>query len=168
MSWINDDFDKIIEKMFKRFGMDPTMDPDDPNVRTWSYGYTMTTGPDGKPVVSEFGTGLPQAGLPQAGFTLDEPNMETLSQVDIDRENGRVRLLVEMPGVTKESIKIKATDNRVRISAGNETKDYDTEIPLDAEVDPSSAKAAYNNGVLDLTLKLVKAPEDEGVDVKVE
>jgi len=168
MSWINDDFDKIIEKMFKRFGMDPTMDPDDPNVRTWSYGYTMTMGPDGKPVVSEFGTGLPQAGLPQAGFTLDEPTMETLSQVDIDRENGRVRLLVEMPGVTKESIKIKATDNRVRISAGNETKDYDTEIPIDAEVDPNSAKATYNNGVLDLTLKLVKAPEEDGVDVKVE
>lgn len=164
MSWINDDFDKIIDRMLKRFAMDPTIDPNDPNVKTWSYGYTMTTGPDGKPVVREFGTGLPQT-----GFTLDEPTtMETLSQVDVDRENGRVRLLVEMPGVTKESIRIKATENRVRISAGNETKDYDTEIPIDAEVDPGSAKATYNNGVLDLTFKLVKAPEDDGVDVKVE
>ena len=164
MSWINDDFDKIIERMFKRFGMDPTIDPNDQNVKTWSYGYTMTMGPDGKPVVREFGTGLPQT-----GFTIEEPTtMETLSQVDVDRENGRVRLLVEMPGVAKESIKIKVTENRVRISAGNETKDYDTDIPLDAEVDPSSAKATYNNGVLDLTFKLVKAPEDDGVDVKVE
>ena len=164
MSWINDDFDKIIERMFKRFGMDPTIDPNDPNVKTWSYGYTMSMGPDGKPVVSEFGTGLPQT-----GFTLEEPTkMEILSQVDVDRENGRVRLLVEMPGVTKESIKIKATDNRVRISAGNETKDYDAEIPLDAEVDPDSAKATYNNGGLDLTFKLVKAPEDDGVDVNIE
>ena len=164
MSWINDDFDKIIERMFKRFGMDPTMDPNDQNVKTWSYGYTMTMGPDGKPIVREFGTGLPQT-----GFTLEEPTtMETLSQVDVDRENGRVRLLVEMPGVAKESIKIKVTENRVRISAGNETKDYDTDIPLDAEVDPNSAKATYNNGVLDLTFKLVKAPEDPGVDIKVE
>ena len=164
MSGINDDFDKIIDRMFKRFGVDPTMDPDDPNVRTWSYGYTMTMGPDGKPVVREFGTGLPQT-----GFTLEEPTtMETLSQIDVDRENGRVRLLVEMPGVSKDSIKIKATENRVRISAGNETKDYDAEIPLDAEVDPDSAKATYNNGVLDVTFKLVKAPEDDGVDVKVE
>lgn len=164
MSWINDDFDKIIERMFKRFGMDPTMDPNDQNVKTWSYGYTMTMGPDGKPIVREFGTGLPQT-----GFTLEEPTtMETLSQVDVDRENGRVRLLVEMPGVAKESIKIKVTENRVRISAGNETKDYDTDVPLDAEVDPNSAKATYNNGVLDLTFKLVKAPENPGVDVKVE
>jgi HSP20 family protein len=164
MSWINDDFDKIIERMFKRFGVDPTMDTDDPNVKTWNYGYTMTMGPDGKPVVREFGTGLPQT-----GFTLEEPTtMETLSQIDVDRENGRVRLLVEMPGVAKESIRIKATDSRVRISAGNETKDYDAEIPLDAEVDPDSAKATYNNGVLDVTFKLVKAPEDDGVDVKVE
>jgi HSP20 family protein len=164
MSWINDDFDKIIERMFKRFGMDPTIDPNDQNVKTWSYGYTTTMGPDGKPIVREFGTGLPQT-----GFTLEEPTtMETLSQVDVDRENGRVRLLVEMPGVTKESIKIKATESRVRISAGNETKDYDAEIPLNAEVDPDSAKATYNNGVLDLTFKLVKAPEDDGVDVKVE
>ena len=161
---MNDDFDKIIERMFKRFGMDPTIDPNDQNVKTWSYGYTMTMGPDGKPVVREFGTGFPQT-----GFTLEEPTpMETLSQVDVDRENGRVRLLVEMPGVAKESIKIKATENRVRISAGNETKDYDAEIPLDAEVDPDSAKATYNNGVLDLTFKLVKAPEDPGVDIKVE
>ena len=163
MSGINDDFEKIIERMFKRFGLDPTMDPNDPNVKTWSYGYTMTTGPDGKPVFREFGDGLPQT-----GFTLDQPTtMETLSQVDVDRENGRVRLLVEMPGVAKESIRIKATGSRVRISAGSETKDYDTEIPLEVEVDTGSAKATYNNGVLDVTFKLVEAPEDEGVDVEV-
>jgi len=164
MSWINDDFDKIIERMIKRLGVDPTMDPNDPNVKTWSYGYTMTTGPDGKPVIREFG-----GGLPQTGFTLEQPTtMETLSQVDVDRENSRVRILVEIPGVTKESIRIKATDSRVRISADNEHKDYDTEIPLDAVVDPGSAKATYNNGVLDVTFKLVEAPEDEGVDVEVE
>lgn len=164
MSWINDDFDKIIERMLKRFGMDQFIDPNDPNIKTWSYGYTMTMGPDGKPVVREFGSGFPQTKpIPAESMT-----METLSQVDVDRVNSLVRLLVEMPGVKKESIKIKAMDNRVRISAGNETKDYNSEIPLDVEVDPNSAKASYNNGVLDVTFKLVKVPEDDGVDVKVE
>ncbi|MBN2333992.1 Hsp20/alpha crystallin family protein [Candidatus Bathyarchaeota archaeon] len=175
MSWINDDFEKFVERIFKQFGVDPAINTGqgDPNVKTWSYGYSMTMGPDGKPVIREFGTGLPQTGFnlgePQTGFSLDEPQtMETLSQVDVDKENRRVRVLVEMPGVSKESIKVKATGAGVHISAGSETKDYETEVPLNVEVDPDSGKATYNNGVLDLTFTLVKAPEDDGVDVKVE
>jgi HSP20 family protein len=172
MSWINDDFEKIIERLFRQFGVDPATGPlnqGDPNVKSWYYGYTMTMGPDGKPVVREFGNGLPgQAwGLPVEAPQVEAPQTGPLTQVDVDRDQMKVRVLVEMPGVTKESIKVNATENMVRISAHHEHRDYDAEVPLNAKVDPASAKATYNNGVLDLSFDLVEAPKDDGVEVQV-
>jgi len=41
------------------------------------------------------------------------------------------------------------------------------EVPINAKVDPNSAKATYNNGVLDLSFDLVEAPREDGVDVPV-
>lgn len=172
MSWINDDFEKIIERLFRQFGANPAAGPlnqGDPNARSWYYGYTMTMGPDGKPVVREFGNGLPRQEwrLPMEAPQVEAPQTEPLTQVDVDRDQMKVRVLVEMPGVTKESIKVNATENSVRISAHHENKDYDVEAPLNAKVDPASAKATYNNGVLDLSFDLVEALKDDGVEVKV-
>lgn len=177
MSWINDDFEKIIERLFRQFGVDPaagSLSQGDPNVRSWYYGYTMTMGPDGKPVVREYGNRLPgQAwGLPVEVPQVEAPQVEVLqteplTQVDVNRAQMKVRVLVEMPGVTKESIKVNATENAVKISAHHERKDYDAEVPLNAKVDPASAKATYNNGVLDLSFDLVEAPKDSGVEVQV-
>lgn len=172
MSWINDDFEKIIERLFRQFGANPAvgpLNPGDPNVRSWYYGYTMTMGPDGKPVVREFGNGLPGQAweLPAEAPQVEAPQTEPLTQVDVNRDQMKVRVLVEMPGETKDSIKVNALENSVRISAHHEHKDYDKEIPLNAKVDPASAKATYNNGVLDLSFDLVEAPKDEGVEVLV-
>jgi HSP20 family protein len=72
-----------------------------------------------------------------------------------------------MPGFTKESIRITGTDNTLHLSGDNETRHIDTDIPLNAKVEPKSAKATYKNGVLDITLKLLEAPKGEGVDIKV-
>jgi HSP20 family protein len=172
MSWINDDFEKIIERLFRQFGANPAAGPlnqGDPNVRSWYYGYTMTMGPDGKPVVREFGNRLPgqEWGLPMETPQVEAPQTEPLTQVDVDRDQMKARVLVEMPGVTKESIKVNAMENSVRISAHYENKNYEMEVPLNAKVDPASAKATYNNGVLDLSFDLVEAPKDDGVQVKV-
>jgi len=170
MSWINDDFERFIQKIFRQWGVNPELNagPGDPNVKTWTYGYAMTMGPDGKPVIREWGTGLPgqetplgtpQPAIPQA--------VEPLTQVDCDAARMKARVLVEMPGVTKESIKVKATETAVRVTASHGGKDYDVEVPINAKVAPGSAKATYNNGVLDLSFDLVEAPREDGVDVPV-
>jgi len=170
MSWINDDFERFIEKIFGKWGANPELNagPGDPNVRTWSYGYSMTLGPDGKPVIREWGTGLPgaenQLGTPQPATP---QAVEPLTQVDCDAAHMKARVLVEMPGVTKESIKVRATETAVRVTASYGGKDYDLEVPLNAKVDPSSTKATYNNGVLDLSLDMVETPREDGVDIPV-
>jgi HSP20 family protein len=167
MSWINDDLERFIERIFRQWGATPETGAGDPHARMWTYGYSMTVGPDGKPVVREWGTGLPGQETP-LGITQPEPQaVEPLTQVDCDAARMKARVLVEMPGVTKESIKVRATENTVRITASHGGKDYDLEVPLNAKVDPNSAKATYNNGVLDLSLDMVEAPREDGVDITV-
>ena len=164
MAWIRDeDINKLFERMLRNMGLNQ----DDPNVKAWSYGYSMTTGPDGKPVIREGGTGLPDGTNPLKPQPYIPETPEPLSQVDIDTEKKLVRVIVEMPGFTKESIKITGTENKLQLSASHETRQVDTEIPINAKVDPKSAKATYKNGVLDITLKLLEAPKPDGVDIRV-
>lgn len=164
MAWIRDeDINKLFEHMFKQMNLNTG----DPNIQSWSYGYSMTTGPDGEPVIKEWGTGLPKGDNPMKPQPFIPETPEPLSQVDIDTENMRARVIVELPGYTKESIKITGTENTLKLTADHETRHIDTEIPLNAKVDPKSAKATYKNGVLDITLKLLEAPKPEGVDIQV-
>jgi HSP20 family protein len=162
MAWnIDDDFDKIFERIFKQLGLPERLDPENPNLKKWSYGYSMTRAPDGKPVIREWGTDLPKAPL------MEKRSNEPLSQVDIDRANRTVRVIVELPGLMKESIKITGTETSIRITASNELRSIDTEIPVSAKVDPKTAKATYNNGVLDVTLELIEETSPEGIDIHI-
>jgi len=158
---IDDDFDKIFERIFKQLGFPDRIDPENPNIKKWSYGYSMTQGPDGKPVVKQWGTDFPEAPL------MEQPNDEPLSQVDIDRANKTVRIILELPGIMKESIRITGTETSIRVTASNELRSIDTEIPVSAKVDPKTAKATYNNGVLDVTLELIDETVPEGIDIQV-
>jgi HSP20 family protein len=162
MAWIRDeDFDKIFERIFKQMNLD------EPNSRSWSYGYSMTTGPDGKPVIREWGTGLPNEDNPLKPKPFIPETPEPLTQIDIDQHNMQVRVIVEMPGFTKESIKITGREDKIQLSANDGTRQIDTEIPINARIDPKTAKATYNNGVLDITITLLEAPKSDNVDIKI-
>jgi HSP20 family protein len=162
MAWIRDeDFDKIFERIFKQMNLD------EPNSRSWRYGYSMTTGPDGKPVIREWGTGLPNEDNPLKPKPFIPETPEPLTQIDIDQHNMQVRVIVEMPGFTKESIKITGREDKIQLSANDGTRQIDTEIPINARIDPKTAKATYNNGVLDITITLLEAPKSDNVDIKI-
>jgi HSP20 family protein len=164
MAWISDEeLNKIFERMLRNIGLAP----DDLNFESWSYGYSMTTGPDGKPIVQEWGTGLPNGPNPLKPQPYLPETPEPLSQVDINPENKQVRVIVEMPGFTKESMRITGTENQLQLSANSETRQVDTIIPIKARIDPKTAKATYKNGVLDITLKLLEVPQTDGVNIQV-
>ena len=58
-------------------------------------------------------------------------------------------------------------ETSIRVKADYDTWNVDHEIPISAKVDPNTAKASYNNGVLDVTLELIEETEPEGVDIQV-
>lgn len=164
MAWIRDeDINKIFERMFKNMGLKPN----DPDAHSWSYGYSMITGPDGKPIIREWGSGLPDQENPLKPKPFIPETPEPLSQVDVDPVSMQVRVIVEMPGFTKESIRITGKENNLQLSATDGSRSIDIEIPINAKVDPTSAKASYKNGILDVTMDLLEAPRSEGVDIQI-
>jgi len=107
------------------------------------YGYTMYRGPDGIPHVHEFGTGA-NASVPADGVR------EPLTDVCVD--GNVVRITVELPGVSKGDIQLEGTETSITVSVDTETRKFRKTVPLPSKVDPDSAKAEYNNGILEITV----------------
>ena len=115
------------------------------------YGYTMTTGPDGKPVVNEYGNVKPNM-LPAQEKR--EPLIDTL----VDEKEKTLKVVAEMPGVEKSDVNVVVgADKVIHIDAERGEKKYDVKVPIKHKVDPESPKATYKNGILELVFKL----EDE-------
>ena len=125
------------------------------------YGYTMTIGPDGKPIVKEYGNVKPQ-GLPSSNSR--EPTVDTI----VNEKEKLVKLVAEMPGVEKSDVKILVQGKSVDISAEHGDKKYQVSVPIKHKVDEKTAKASYKNGILELVFKLVEDEKPKGKTVEVE
>jgi HSP20 family protein len=126
------------------------------------YGYSVTIGPDGKPVVREFGNVRKGPGTPWKEI---QDKREPL--VDVVSSDKEVRVIAEVPGVAKEDIKVTATEKSLVISVDTEDHRYYKELDLPGQVDPKGAKSNYNNGILEVTLPL-KAKGGTGVRLRVD
>ena len=129
------------------------------------YGYSMTVGPDGKPRIREFGNVKPSR-LGFAGFTRPEISSETEPLVDVTTTDKEVKVVVEMPGVGKDKIKVNAYDNTVDVKSEDPRRKYHRTIEIPVETDIETAKSNYNNGILEVTFK--KKEQTKGKTIKVE
>jgi HSP20 family protein len=128
------------------------------------YGYQITVGPDGKPHIREFGNARPSAkGLIEQS-TIREPLVDT----SLDEKDNTLTITAEMPGITKQDVKVAVDDGLVTISAEKGEKKYHTGLPIDTELDSDTAKATYTNGILELKIKLKKPPKAKAKEIKVE
>jgi HSP20 family protein len=128
------------------------------------YGYSVTVGADGRPIVREFGNVKPVLGAGRGGPQLTSEREPMADIVTTDKE---VKVIVEMPGISKEDIKVNAFENKVEISTSQkaERKYHKTvDLPPDADID--SVKSNYKNGILEITFN--KKVETKGKEVKVD
>ena len=128
------------------------------------YGYSVTVGADGRPIVREFGNVKPVLGAGRGGPQLTSEREPMADIVTTDKE---VKVIVEMPGISKEDIKVNAFENKVEISTSqkSERKYHKTvDLPPDADID--SVKSNYKNGILEITFN--KKVETKGKEVKVD
>ena len=126
------------------------------------YGYSVTIGPDGKPVVREFGNVRSGEGKPWKAI---QDKREPL--VDVVSSGKEVRVIAEMPGVRKEDINVTINEKTMVISVDTEERGYYKELDLPGTVDPKGAKSTYNNGILEVTVPL-KSTDRGGVRLRVE
>ncbi|MCD4799999.1 MAG: Hsp20/alpha crystallin family protein [Methanococcoides sp.] len=116
------------------------------------YGFSITHHSGEEPVVHELGSG-PNEGpdhLPEGscmGISESEP------LVDIIETDDNVHFMAELPCVEKEDIKLSAEEMTLHISASRGDWSYIRTFDLLIPVYPESAKATFNNGVLEVIFK---------------
>jgi HSP20 family protein len=173
------DFDEMFERMFqdmargipKEFMTEKKM-PDGSTIRQYGpfvYGYSMSMGPDGKPIIQEFGNVKPSKKPGAFGF--DQPALEPADTreplVDVMNEPDQVRVVAELPGVEKSDIKTTISEDALTIKVDSATRKYYKEVHLPSTIDPDSSKASYNNGVLEIVLRKLK-PKQRGKEIRID
>lgn len=129
------------------------------------YGYSVKIGPDGKPVIREFGNMKPRLAGGGSPINLSE-RIEPL--VDTIEDGDNVKVLAELPGVEKKDIKLFATSDKLTINVDNPGRNYFKETKFPFEIDASSAKSIYRNGVLEVNIKKKKTRDEEGTQLSIE
>jgi HSP20 family protein len=134
------------------------------------YGYSMTIGPDGKPKVREFGNVKPSSGLGSVTSSAARPLIsdEREPLVDVTTTDKEVKVILEMPGVSKENIKINAYDTSVDVKSEDPKRRYHRVIEIPPEVDTGTVKSTYKNGILEIVFKKKEQTKPKGKEVKVE
>ena len=91
--------------------------------------------------------------VPDSPKKTEERSENTIIEpiTDVFNEGDQLRVVIEMPGVTKEKIHITLKDRAVVISAKEGEKRYKKEVSLPWK--GSIAKERYQNGILELVLE---------------
>ncbi|MHA2304200.1 MAG: Hsp20/alpha crystallin family protein [Candidatus Hodarchaeales archaeon] len=135
-----------------------------------SYGYSVRIGPDTnyQPEVRQWGNlndyrrkkGLPEIEFPfkEIGNFLPETSAENQSNerfVDFIDEDKNLRIIVEVPGFTKEDLSIDVNEEGTEISLNGkaEGKELNHTIQLPSKIEAKSTKSTIKNGVLEITGK---------------
>ena len=130
------------------------------------YGYSMTVGPDGKPRVREFGNIKPSRGF--GGMARPEISGELEPLVDITTTDNEVKVVIEMPGINKNNIRINAYDQTLEVKSDDPKRKYHKSIEVPPETDIETAMSTYNNGILEITFKKKDQAKSKGKTIKVE
>jgi HSP20 family protein len=78
-----------------------------------------------------------------------------------------LKIIAELPGVTKSDLRITANETSLTVESLSGERRYNKKIELPNEIEPSSGKSSYKNGILEVTFKL-KDSKDHGVSINVE
>lgn len=147
--WFDTPFDQMFRSLSDRFfNTDDDFELNRARAHPYFYGYTMTVGNNGKPIVKQYGVQVP-------GLTTSEFREPFVDEV-VDKTSNTLKLVAEMPGVDKKDIKVTVEDKYAKISAEHGNRKYRTQVPLKYKVDENSTKATYANGILEVSFRLVE------------
>ena len=132
------------------------------------YGYSMTIGPDGKPKVKEFGN--VKSPLSRSRGFMNTPMIsserEPLSDVSItDKE---VKVVIEMPGVPKDKIKLNAYHDKLEITSQDPERKYHDIVDIPPQADIETIRSSYNNGILEIVFKKKDDRGSKGKEIRIE
>lgn len=155
------DAEDMLNRMFKTVTESGV---DGARSQPYFYGYQITVGTDGKPHIREFGNVRPS----QKGLIEQNEVRQPLVDTSINEKENTMIITAEMPGITKEDVKVTMEEGLVKIHAEKGNKKYHTELPVDKELDEDTTKASYINGVLELRIQFKKPLKPKSKEIKVD
>ena len=119
------------------------------------YGFSVTIGPDGKPIIREFGSKPKRKHIVEINYEEEHPKIREVSEgypdIDILEDNSTITVIAEIKGADKKNIDVKVLKDRETLVI--RAPEYFREIKLSSKVNPSKAKARYKHGVLEIVLE---------------
>jgi len=161
------EFSELSEKAPKELVRERTL-PSGAKVKEWGpfvYGYSMTTGPDGKPQIREFGNIKPETRMGRPHLDIKEKRDPLADVMTTDNE---VKVVLELPGVEKKDIKMRGTEDSLIVSVDSTRRKYFKKIEMPVKVDPKRANSSYKNGVLEVTIQKKEEKEPGGEPIKID
>jgi HSP20 family protein len=125
----------------------------------------MTTGPDGKSQIREFGNIKPEKRMGRPHLDIKEKRDPLADVMTTDNE---VRVVLELPGVEKKDIKMRGTEDSLIVSVDSPRRKFFKKLELPMKVDPKTAKSSYKNGVLEVIIQTKKDEEPKGEPIKID
>jgi HSP20 family protein len=124
-----------------------------------------------KDLVREFGNirspfWLGATGTTSAAESIITDEREPLA--DVVASDKEVKVVVEIQGVNKESIKINAYDNSLEIKSDDPQRKYHQVIDLPPAADIEKAKSSYRNGILEIIFKKKELTKPKGKQINIE
>ena len=85
-----------------------------------------------------------------AGPGAEDAGFGSETHVDAYTIDDGVRLIADLPAVSKEELSLQCDGDALTISAVSDRREYDETVDLPVPVDEHSAEATFNNGVLEV------------------
>jgi HSP20 family protein len=128
----------------------------------------MTIGPDGKPRVKEFGNVKSPLGAGRGFMKTPVITSEREPMSDVSITDKEVKVVIEMPGVPKDKIKLNAYQEKLEITSQDPERKYHEVIEIPPEADIETIRSSYNNGILEIVFKKKDEKASKGKEIKVE
>jgi len=87
---------------------------------------------------------------------------------DVTTTDKEVKVIVEIPGISKENIKVNAYDNSVEVTTTDPERKYHEVVEIPPETDIETAKSTYKNGILEITFDKKQQTKPKGKQINIE
>ena len=105
--------------------------------------------------------------------TMAEPLIRSEREplADVVTSDKEVKVVIEVPGINKENIRINAYDNSLEVTTNDPQRKYHRviELPPEADIaDIETVKSTYKNGILEIVFRKKEQSKPKGKEIKVE
>jgi HSP20 family protein len=132
---------RLMRRMFKQLSLSQL---DSLREESFVYGFSMRSGPDGRPEISDFGD--------TRYLEKREGLGERQPLTDIIDGKEEIFVTMELPGASDEDVEVHAKGSKLTVRVGGRKK-YFADVDLPTAVRSNDVEWTLRNGVLDVVLK---------------